>query len=663
MRLLRPTAIIAALLIIAVSIPPSLFSQPSPKPSQPKQPASRRRQLRRPQRDDALAPAIKKLLENKPLAHQSPDKKASEGNASEDDDKPPADDAPIKELVAYWSKHDAEGEPSDKVSRRLLEACEDRPDRLLSLMDYLPNNADTRDRLYKLLNEEPESEETWKPRVREWLRRNSAYFRDELILAASAADDDIYYANEDLRALARLDWAAARPILETLASAGKAFVSPVALALLYEHAAQEGDSARAEGYRALLKAIVDDRRSSWSAKVEVLASLMSAEWDGQEEWFISLFADPTLSGFQEDEIEGASGPEDKSGAGRAAANGATEAEDVEVARDIGYRWEFQPGVLATVLYGNTVFHGNADKWLPAIGNLVGHNHRTVHKAAVKCLAKFLINESGDEEKRKEIARKLIPWLTEPNWATKEDRAKFIGCLTNINMPELTPGLIWILDYDEDPDNRAAAAEALTKYRDSRAIPSLRRALEKENVEGNREKIVAALAECGGLSDDEMAAAVEAYAKMVVTDEGDREIDRAKDSSDSDNPLPLKVSIGRILHESETIQATEGLAVRLIERAVALRLTQPAVSRQILRTIEGSPLRVAEINLVERIGAGWADVDSIALALEIRDTLRESAGDELYGLVKQGGYAAGVAATILNGEHEWKAAFESGDARA
>src|SRR5215510_7215976 len=201
MSLLRPTAFIAALLIIAVSIPPSLFSQPAPKPSQPKQPPSRQRQLRRPQRADALASAIKELLETKPLAPKSPDEKASEGNASEDDDKPPADDAPIKELVAYWSEHAFDDELttklSDSVRQRLLEACEDRPELLSSLMYWLPDNEGAYDRLYKLLNEDPEDDEPWKPDLRHWLRINSSYFRDELIEAALAADDDVQNVGGD----------------------------------------------------------------------------------------------------------------------------------------------------------------------------------------------------------------------------------------------------------------------------------------------------------------------------------------------------------------------------------------------------------------------------------------------------------------------------------
>src|SRR5262249_6566027 len=157
----------------------------------------------------------------------------------------------------------------------------------------------------------------------------------------------------------------------------------------------------------------------------------------------SLFADPTLSNLQEGEIEDASASKDESGARADASKGAIAVDNVTVARDVGLRREFQPGILATVLYGNTVFRGNAERWLPVVSNLVGHNHRTVHKAAVKCLVKFLTHEFRDE-KRKDIAQKLVPWLTEPNWAAKEDRAEFISALVVLKAPELAPGLIWVL---------------------------------------------------------------------------------------------------------------------------------------------------------------------------------------------------------------------------
>src|SRR5512139_1926429 len=102
MRLLRPTAIIAVILIITFSAP-ALFSQTAPKPSQHKQPAPPKRQTRRPQRADALAPAINELLKLDPSVPKSPSEKNSEtaSASSEEETKPPADDSPIKELIAY----------------------------------------------------------------------------------------------------------------------------------------------------------------------------------------------------------------------------------------------------------------------------------------------------------------------------------------------------------------------------------------------------------------------------------------------------------------------------------------------------------------------------------------------------------------------------------
>ncbi|MGH9766444.1 MAG: HEAT repeat domain-containing protein, partial [Blastocatellia bacterium] len=654
MRFLCPPAIIAAFLVIAVSIPQSLFSQTAPKPSPPKQPAPRQRQSKRPRRAGALAPAINELLKLDPLAPESPDQKAandSSDDSSEEEEKPPADDTPIKDLVAYWSERgngaelDAKG-PSDKVRQLLLKATEDRPELAISLINFLPETTDAHDRLYKLLEEESEDESYWKRFLRDWLQHNSRYFRDELIEAARGADEDGPASSENLRSLARLDWEAARPILESYASAGKADLTPIAIALLYEHAEQGGDSPRAENYRALLKAIVANRQSPQGARPTALFSLMTTEWNGQEEWVVSLFADPTLNNLREDEEEDAAKTKDEPDP---KAERAVEGE-------VNLEWATGFGNLSHAL------DLNSERWFPVVSNLVGHNHRTVHQSAVRCLVKFLSDGSSDKKKRQEMAQRLAPWLTEPNWAAADDRSSFIQSLVDLQAPELLSGLVWVLDHDESQENRAAAAEALTQYRDARAIPAMRRALEKEKDEERRDKIVTALAECGGLSDDEMAAAIEAYAKVMVRDGGEEEINQSR-YGDSEKPLPLNVSIGRILSESETIEATEGLAIKLFERAKALRTTQPAVARQILRSIEGVPLRVAEIDLVERLSEGWADVDSITLALENRDSLKKSAGDELYRLIKQGGYAAGIAAAILNDDRERKDALEGQDAKA
>src|SRR4029434_1480898 len=127
-------------------------------------------------------------------------------------------------------------------------------------------------------------------------------------------------------------------------------------------------SAKAESCRALLKAIVENRQSSWSASAEVLMSLMKTEWSGQDEWLRALLHNPTLSNFSEDATEGAAESKDESSAKAEAAKGTIGIEDVRVARDVGFSWEFQPGILASVL------HRDIDKWRPVISDLVGHSH-------------------------------------------------------------------------------------------------------------------------------------------------------------------------------------------------------------------------------------------------------------------------------------------------
>ncbi len=680
MRFLRLLGMIAAFLIIAVPFSQPLFSQQGTDLPKHINRALPQRQPKRPPRAAALAAVINELLDLYPLAPGSPDEKDSgDANASSnEEDKPPADDAPIKTLVEYWSQNRDTNAPklSDKVRERFLEACEDRPELIHRLVNFLPESAATHDRLYRLLTEEPENYSNWKEVLRNWLRRNSLYFRDELIADARAS------SGYSLRSLAKLDWDAARPIVETFAAAGDAQMGPVALSLLYERAQQDGDSTQVEKYRALLKAIVANRQSPHDARWESLESLLKGDWNGQEEWFVSLFSDPTLTGTSDDEGKPPTTDAAPLDNPKAQVDRSSQTETLvlrqlrrKVLNDIELEAldkaiqliNLRNGDIPNDSYFNqssvyVALEEDADKWLPIVGKLIGHNQRAIHNAAVKCLVDFLNQLSASEKSKKEITLMMAPWLTDSIWAGVDGRLNFIQSLVDTQVPELLSGLIWVLEHDEDEENRAAAAEALTQYRDPAAIPALRRALEREEDEERREKIVTALAECGGFSDDEMAAAIEAYAKIVVTEEGEQEIVTAR-AGESEKPLPLKVSIGRILHENEMIKVTEGMAVRLFERAKALRASQPAVARKILSRIESAPLRVAEVNLVERIGAGWADVESLTLALKNRDSIRKSAVAELYSLIRQGGYAAGVAVTILNDEREKREALAGTDAKA
>jgi hypothetical protein len=649
-RLFRPTAIIAAFLIIAFSAPPALFSQTAPKPSPPKQPAPSKRQTKRPQRADALAPAINELLKLDPLLPGSPDSDSPE--TSERNVKPPGDDAPIRELIKYWLENRLAAmseaqKPSERVRQRLLEAVEDRPWLTHSLLELLPETPDTSDRLYRLINQEPDDEDGWKWKVHDWLSHNSGYFRDALLAEVRSTDLGETQTAAALKSLSRLDWEAARPFIESYATGNGDILAPTALSLLYEHEMKFGDAAKAEGYRAGLKAMVANRQAPAITRGAALATLTAAEWSGRDEWFAALFADPSLSGLREANGNGPDGKEET--------KDTTTRLDTKTGIEIDNLHLSPPANLLSTIAPET------GGLIPVVSSLIGHSSRTVHNAAVRWLANAM-EKTGDLKLRLEVARKLLPWLTDPGWVDEGDRESFIRGFASLEMPESVAGLTWILDFDESAYNRAAAAGALAQFRDPGPNPALRRALDREEDEERRWDLVTTLAECGGFSDDEMAAAIEAYAKVAPVEESELDADNVQ-PGDEKKPLPLKVSIGRILSESPGIQFTEGIADRLIERAKALRATQPKVSRKMLSVVEGLSLRAAEINLVEGIGEGRAGVDSIKHALGIRDSLQKRAFDELNGLIKQGGYAAGVAAVILNDEREWQTILEGSDAKA
>jgi len=646
---LRPPAVIAALLFIAISIPPSLLSQTAPKSTRQKRPAPPKRQTRRPQRGDALAAAINELLKLDPLPPGSQD--SDSPDTSERNEQPPGDDAPIRELIKYLLKNrfaamSGAQKPSGRIRQRLLEAVEDRPWLAESLLELLPETPDTSDRLYRLINQEPDDEGGWKWKVYEWLKHNSGYFRDDLLAEVRSTDHDVNQTAAALKSLSRLDWEAARPFIENYVAGNGETLAPAALSLLYEHEMKFGDAAKAEGYRAGLKAMVANRRAPAITRGAALTTLMATEWSGREEWFASLFADPSLSGLREAKGNEPDGKEE------------TKDTTAKLETPIIIAPEFHRPLPANLL---STIAPETGELIPVVSSLIGHTSRTAHNAAVQWLANAM-EKTGDLKLRLEVARKLLPWLTDPGWVDEGDRDSFIRGLAYLELPESVAGLIWILDFDESADSRAAAAEALAQFHDPGANPALRRALDREEDEERRGDIVTALAECGGFSDDEMAAAIEAYAKVAPAEEDELDVDHDQ-PDDEKKPLPLEVSIGRILSESLTIQFTEGLAVRLIKKAKALRATQPKVARKILSVIEGLSLPAAGINLVERIGEGWADVDSIELALGSRNSLQKSAGDKLNELIEQRGYAAGVAAAILNDEREWEAMLEGRDAKA
>ncbi|HQR36149.1 MAG TPA: HEAT repeat domain-containing protein [Blastocatellia bacterium] len=629
MQLVQPTKALALLLILLLSIPQSLLAQKIGRAPQ------------RPPRVAEISSAINDLLKEHPVDSTSADDEehsAADNDDSEHQEKPPADDAPIEKLIAYWVGHsysDVENDstkPTEKVRERLLEAFENRPWMSPGMINLLPDTQDTHDRLYKLLTDDPNDLSSWKNMIRMRLKQNSSYFREELLSDVRNLGKFNYSDLSSLRALIKLDWETAKPVAEDMARSPLPHIAAEAQMLIYEQACRSNDSAQAEALRAQLKAIVMNRLAPPQSRQTALDSLLKTEWSGREEWYVSLFSDPSLSGVR---------LEEKKADEKAKAD----------AREGGRRR--LPGLMMDEETGmNLLWTGllnNDTKLISAIMGLLNNGERAVHLAAVSCLTQFVANsQEGPKELRLQIARAMLPWLSQPDWGGEMERWAYIDSLSKLDIPECLPGLIWVLDYDPMPENRATAARSLIQYKSPQAIPALRRALNREGEDMLRQSIIHSLAKLGGFTDAEAASAIEAYCRRVLTEDGRSEIQAIREGS-SEKKLPLEISIGAVYAENEELDISDSLATLLFNRAKALRKTQPELARKILSIAHNSSGIVADLNLVDCIAEGWVDIEMLKLAFESRVQLRKNVGDKLDELLKLGGYQTGLAAAILEEE--------------
>jgi HEAT repeat protein len=604
-------------------------------------------------RGELLPEAVNQLLRQRPLPSEAPS--AGLENPARAKKGSPADDAPIEDLILYWSrrgygdKSDGLPVPSDIVRERLLSAAERRPWILRRLYDFLPQNTDTHDRLYKALTKDPKEfddieENDWRGSLYRWLQSNTRYLRNELIEAVRTRDNNDSDKLDQIEALAKLDWPIAKPLLEKIVAEGGSLSYPTALSLLHERAMKGSGASQAEAYREILKRLAVENGLSARSRRTVLESLLREEWVGQEEWYVSLFGGPKILGF------------DESG-GRPPANILIEELNRALRRSSSRRKAGSIKMPHSMLprsdsvFLSTALNLNPGRWIPVVTGLTDHNDPTVRAAAVSALVGFLlIGFSNDAEGAKKAsesaARALLPWLTNPNWVSVTGRTNYLFRLADIDMPESIPGLLWVVENDENAYAREVAIDALTRYCDPRVGPALKRVLSSESDEVAREQMALALARCGGFSDEEMAAAVESYADVAATFEGQQTIKEIS-SGESEKTLTLNVMTGRALFESDMRWATEGFAAILFDRLKELR---PGAAKLILDKIRALPLNVARVKLIERISDGSANLADLKLALRERGSLVEDLSVELSDLVKRGGYAGGIAA-IMMGERD------------
>ena len=520
----------------------------------------------------------------------------------------PPDDAPLEDVLAYWMRWSNSGrEPPAAHKQKLLEICISEPELLTVFIGLLPDADSTVTRIKDIYDRSQSNKKldpAWHEKVRKWLLFNSTYFLDELIAMAHKAKENPRDGDVDkegaLASLARLSWTNAEPILRGLMTSGQQRSNALALSLYYEHALAEKDLGNEERYRRELQAIASDKNQPGYARNVAIESVSLSEWSGRDDWYLSLFQDETLL----NPSEGSYGLSPLS----------------------------------------SLFQTDLKKWVPIMTRLVESRDINVRSAAASCLVTCFDNS----EVGKKALTALLPWLTNPAWANDvgNQRMRVIQALETVDIPESVPGLIWAVENDsEDPAySRAFAAQALSHYADPRAVPALKKALEKEKDEGQRQRIIKGLIGCHGLSEKEQLEALEAYATKMASVNTRMDVYRYRGAEEE--PLTITLTIGKYLGQSRETPS-ESLINLVLARIEELKSDNAPLANALIEITHTWQGQQVELDIIRRISNGSADSNTISEAIQRRDKLQQGLRMELQGLASVAGAAQGVGAVLLN----------------
>jgi hypothetical protein len=572
-----------------------------------------------------------------PAPFDPPEKKAEAKERPADfmdEENIPPDDAPIEDLLDYWTQPYANlfpttyrPTPSKKTVERILEHCEDNREKLpryLGIFPPKPEIADTIKDIYDKETSKSGQENYEFTRVKEWLKFNSRYYIEDLKKSANEIRDENNYvqnANQHvLRALAKVDWDAALPIVQRLENdQSNPYSVLLAKWVSYQHARDTGDFATESAYRHDLQKIVENTSATWAQRdLAMDALVIEGDFEGRDEWYLSLLDDETLLKIQ----------------------------------DNGYTG------LTTLMNASP-----RKQWLERMIELAESTNLSVRTAAARNLMRMY------KEGRPEVLKALVPWLMNPGWAKESrngERSALIKALGDTLVPESVQGLIAIVMNDEA--NRDIAAISLVKYKDPRAVPALRSILAAKESPGDRNTFIAALVASGGFSDEEQMADLEAYAAMISTPEGQELIDayetyyNGEDGHGEEeeettpakaNPvIAMQISIGKFLADQE--EPPEGLVVRAMARVKILRRTNPAVAAALSEIMAKWKGKAVYIELLRRIRSGESDVAGIITLLANRAAVRDGLPGEVASMRAALGMPRGIANCITEEPAEYLA---------
>ncbi|MBK7598658.1 MAG: hypothetical protein IPJ07_09085 [Acidobacteria bacterium] len=222
----------------------------------------------------------------------------------------PDESLPPRLLIGYWGnqenliKNGARQPPSEEMRYKLLDAVMQTPDDLIRVESLLPVTPQAIERVKQYLDQTPgsgsdadrDSDSIQKP-LRNWLMRHSSYFREELILKSGQMDagPDRIRNTEEIEALARLDWPAARKIIGGYLKSSSPALITLAKALLFSHAVESGERSTADALLPQLQRIATDANTHSNVGAYALNTLVEKEWQGRDAWFISLLSNKTLT--------------------------------------------------------------------------------------------------------------------------------------------------------------------------------------------------------------------------------------------------------------------------------------------------------------------------------------------------------------------------------
>jgi hypothetical protein len=551
-----------------------------------------------------------------------------------DEENVPPDDAPIEDLLDYWTQPYANlfpttyrPTPSKKTVERILEHCEDNPEKLPRYLGIFPPKPDIADTIKDIYDKETSKsgQENYEfTRVKEWLKFNSRFYIEDLKKSANEIRDENNYvqnANQHvLRALAKVDWDAALPIIQRLEN-DHSNPHSVILAkwVSYQHARDTGDFATENAYRHDLQKIVENTTATWAQRdLAMDALVIEGDFEGRDEWYLSLLDDETLLKIQ----------------------------------DNGYTG------LTTLMNASP-----RKQWLERMVELAESTNLSVRTAAARNLMRMY------KEGKPEVLKALVPWLMNPGWAKESrngERSALIKALGDTLVPEGVPGLIAIVMNEEE--NRDAAATALVKYKDPRAVPALRSILATKESPGDRNTFIAALVASGGFSGEEQMADLEAYAVMISTPEGQELIDSYETYYNEEDGhgeeeeetaaakakpvIPMQISIGKFLADQE--EPPESLVVRAMARVKILSRTNPAVAATLSEIMAKWKGKAVYIELLRRIRSGESDIAGIITLLANRAAVRDGLPGEIAALRAALGIPRGIANCITEEPAEYLA---------